>query len=102
MIVEPQSRSIIPRALQSRAARALRVALQRLPPRVQRLGLRVLTPVMKRWATVLELLGLAPERAPRSAAPRPAVEGQASSSANKPRVTDERIWLKMLQTDPEP
>lgn len=95
MNVELQSRSIIPRALQSRAARALRVALQRLPPRVQRLGLRVLTPVMKRWPTVLELLGLAPERARRSAAPKPAEAGPR-------QVSDERVWLKTLQADPEP
>jgi hypothetical protein len=95
MLAEPQPRSIIPRALQSRAARALRIALQRLPPRVQRLGLRVLTPVMKRWPTVIELLGIAPERTPVSTAPEPQPAGPSP-------VSDERAWLRMLQTDPEP
>jgi HEAT repeat protein len=90
MIVEPQSRSIIPRALQSRAARVLRVALQRIPPRVQRLGLRVLTPVMKRWPTVLELLGLAPGRPPRSASPVP--------SAARPRQASDERGITMALT----
>jgi HEAT repeat protein len=40
------------------------MALRRLPPRVQQLGMqltiRALTPVMNRWPTVLRLLGLAP------------------------------------------
>ena len=91
MNVEPRSRSIIPHALQSRAARVLRVALQRIPPRVQRLGLRVLTPVMKRWPTVLELLGLAPERPSRAASPRPA-------DAGPQKAVDERAVTLALTT----
>src|ERR1700750_2544507 len=58
MIGQAQSRSIIPRALQSRATRVLRAALRRLPAPVQRLGLRALNPVMKRWPPALRVLGL--------------------------------------------
>jgi HEAT repeat protein len=50
---------------------------------------------MKRWPTVLELLGLAPEPTRVSGAAKPA-------AASAPRVSDERVWLKKLQTDPEP
>ena len=98
MISEPQSRSIIPRALQSRAARVLRVALQRLPPRVQRLGLRVLTPVMKRWPTVLELLGLAAEFAP----PQSPAEPEPAGANERTGADGAEGWLERLRRDPEP
>lgn len=102
MTPEPQSRSIIPRALQSRAARALRVALQRLPPRVQRLGLSVLTPVMKRWPTLLELLGLAAEFAPaRSSAEHgPAGMKKGTSSDAESSTPDATFALIAALRDP--
>jgi hypothetical protein len=55
------TRSIIPRALSSRASRVLRLALRSLPPRVQQIGLRAMSPVIKRWPTVAVLLGLVRE-----------------------------------------
>src|ERR1700753_453135 len=78
MIGQAQTRSIIPRALQTRASRVLRAALRRLPPRVQRLGLRAFTPVMKRWPTVLRLLGLDETSVPASVPPTVASPAAAS------------------------
>jgi HEAT repeat protein len=98
MIGQAQTRSIIPRALQSRATRALRAALRRLPPPVQRLGMLALTPVMKRWPTVMRLLGLAGD-APQTVAsqvPRP-----VAAPIPKPAPAVES-WLKVLRSDPEP
>jgi len=93
------TRSIIPRALQSRASRALRVALRRLPPRVQRLGmqlgLRALTPVMKRWPTVLQLLGLAPLE-PAGKAGGDARFGGETVRTGAPRVEG---WLSILASN---
>jgi hypothetical protein len=99
------ARSIIPRALSSRASRVLRLALRSLPPRVQQFGLRAMNPVVKRWPTVAALLGLAPDdRGPPSSQVvdfgRP-VRGASSSSSRDSASSDVQAWLTALATSSE-
>jgi len=100
------ARSIIPRALQSRASRVLRLALRSLPPRVQQLGLRAMNPVVKRWPTVAALLGLLPDDPTPSSQ---ALDIQASVRRASPRpVPPARddgakvdAWLTALRSSAE-
>jgi HEAT repeat protein len=99
------ARSIIPRALSSRATRVLRLALRRLPPRVQQFGLRAMNPVVKRWPTVAALLGLAPDdRGPPSSQMVDfgrIARDVSPSSSNAASASDVRAWLTALATSTE-
>jgi hypothetical protein len=98
------TRSIIPRAVSSRASRVLRLALRSLPPRVQQIGLRAMSPVVKRWPTVAVLLGLVPEdHAP------PSSQGidfttparVATSSSTDASTSSTQAWLTALAGNSE-
>lgn len=77
-----------------------------MPPRVQQLGmqltLRALTPVMKRWPTVLQLLGLVPEP-PVAARQRASGTAQPNGGARPNGGGGLRVdtWLVTLQSDTE-
>jgi hypothetical protein len=99
------TRSIIPRALSSRASLVLRLALRRLPPRVQQIGLRAMSPVMKRWPTVAALLGLTLDEPgpPSSQVADSAIPARdtSPSSLRIAAASDVKAWLTALASSTE-
>jgi len=98
------ARSIIVHSLSSRASRALRIALRRLPPRVQKFGLRAMNPVVRRWPTVAVLLGFVPESVPPSSQAVQRNDYQPKMSRGVERVKsapDAGVWIAALESSPE-
>jgi hypothetical protein len=104
-MVAPSTQSIVIRRLRSRAERAVRAVLSGLPPRVQRIGFRALTPVLKRWPTLAALLGGRPLRDARVAplVPRDARAAASRKSPEPSPAVDPRPdgWLRRLKTHPD-
>src|SRR5438045_292950 len=91
-MVASSTQSIVARRISSRAVRAARAILERLPPRVQRLGVRALTPVARRWRTLAVLLGIDSPREPRPPA-QPETPPPAESRPEE--------WLRRLNAAPD-
>src|SRR5690349_13964625 len=87
------TQSIVARGFSSRAGRAVRAILQRLPPRVQRIGVRALSPIARRWRTLAALLGI---DSPRESRP------PARSDPPAPAEPRPDGWLRRLRADPDP
>lgn len=98
MVASP-TRSIVVRGLRFTVGAVLRTAVQRLPPRVQRLGRRAVSPLAKRWPTLGTLLGMTavPARPEPASAPF-ARERAAHVEAPEPRPDG---WLRHLRSDPD-
>jgi hypothetical protein len=92
-MVASSTQGIVARRLSSRAGRTLRAILQRLPRRVQRLGVRALAPVVRRWSTLAALLGIDSPRESRTPA------WPDSSPPMRERPED---YLRLLRADPDP